>query len=77
MKEKLPINPEGFINVQDILKHKNLNGKCNIDDIKRIVDNNDKKRFSLRTTPNGELQIRAVQGHSLQVIITNKLNRIV
>lgn len=66
MKEKLPIQTNGYINLDVLLAHKSLNGKCNIEDIKRIVANNNKQRFTLNNH-NGVLEIRANQGHSLQV----------
>lgn len=37
-------------------------------DVQRVVDTNDKQRFCLRPDPSrGHLQIRANQGHSLEV----------
>ncbi|GLV37168.1 tRNA 2'-phosphotransferase [Carabus blaptoides fortunei] len=67
VKESLPINPDGFINVQTILQHRSLRGKCSVEDIKRIVVNNDKQRFALRSSDN-VLEIRANQGHSVKEI---------
>lgn len=68
VKERLPINPDGFINVQTILQHRSLRGKCSVEDIKRIVENNDKQRFALRSFDN-VLEIRANQGHSVKVSV--------
>lgn len=67
VKEKIPISSDGFVNVQQILNSRSLHGQCNLNDILRIVENNDKKRFALRTTADGILEIKAVQGHSLKV----------
>lgn len=67
IEEKLNIDAEGYINIEDILNHKRLKEKCNVKDILRIVEQNNKKRFSVRTLQNNILQIRAVQGHSINV----------
>lgn len=68
IKEGIPINSDGFVNVQYLLNHKSLGGKCCVDDIKRVVAENDKKRFALRLIHN-QLHIRANQGHSVKVFI--------
>ncbi|KAF2890284.1 hypothetical protein ILUMI_15888 [Ignelater luminosus] len=65
IKEGLTISSEGFVPIAQILNNRYLKSKCTIDDIKRIVVNNDKQRFTLRTTETGELEIRANQGHSI------------
>lgn len=64
-KEKLTLSPDGFINVHELLQHPKLR-HYTVDDIKRVVESNDKQRFALRTTA-GSLQIRANQGHSIEV----------
>lgn len=56
---------DGYLNVEDILKHPFLKNNS-IDDIKQVVATNDKQRFSLREHL-GYLQIKANQGHSLLV----------
>nr|CAI5847457.1 unnamed protein product [Callosobruchus analis] len=68
VKERLPIGADGYVRVADLLNHRSLRGKCSIDDIKRIVETNDKQRFSLRSDENNELEICANQGHSLQCV---------
>ncbi|VEN42441.1 unnamed protein product [Callosobruchus maculatus] len=68
VKERLTIGADGYIRVADLLNHRSLKGKCSIDDIKKIVETNDKQRFSLRCDENNELEICANQGHSLQCI---------
>lgn len=67
LKEGLNINSEGFIAVDELLKHKFLRGKYTLADLEAIVHNNDKQRFSLRTNDGGILEIRANQGHSIEV----------
>jgi 2'-phosphotransferase len=52
--------------VDEILRYvKKLNG-FKIEDVKRVVESNDKKRFSLENEE-GRLKIRANQGHSIEV----------
>lgn len=73
IKEKLPIDANGYIPVSVLLAHNRLKShRCTSEDIHRIVANNDKKRFhisqgtSLKGTPQ-EL-ICATQGHSITTI---------
>lgn len=67
VKEGLHIGADGYIAVSDILNHKYLQGKYSVDDVKRVVNSNNKQRFSLRENANGILEICANQGHSLEV----------
>ncbi|XP_060554807.1 uncharacterized protein LOC132715759 [Ruditapes philippinarum] len=56
----------GFLYVDEILRYvKKLNG-FKIEDVIRVVESNDKKRFSLENEE-GRLKIRANQGHSIEV----------
>ncbi|EFA02080.1 tRNA 2'-phosphotransferase 1 [Tribolium castaneum] len=64
--EGLSLTPEGFAPVSEVLNHRQLRGKFTVEDIQRIVESNNKQRFFLRQ--NGAiLEIRANQGHSMQV----------
>ncbi|KAJ9577363.1 hypothetical protein L9F63_006043, partial [Diploptera punctata] len=74
VKEGLTIGSDGFVDVSEILQHKSLRGRCNIEDIERIVADNKKQRFTLRTEPH--LQIRANQGHSIPVVTDLELTTI-
>jgi 2'-phosphotransferase len=68
-KEKLAIDEKGYVALNDILNHNRI--KCNkatLEDIKRIVEDNDKKRFTI----SGDY-ICANQGHSLKVIDDSNL----
>lgn len=57
----------GFLWVDDILR-RNEYQDFTFDNIKHVVDTNDKKRFSLvRDESTGRYKIRANQGHSLEV----------
>ncbi|KAN0042701.1 hypothetical protein ACTA71_012624 [Dictyostelium dimigraforme] len=65
-KEGLSINSEGFIKVDDLLKHK-LFKNTNIKEIQEVVDTNDKKRFHMElNATDGFYYIRANQGHTLE-----------
>jgi len=65
VKEGLNIKPNGFLAVNELL-NKSLRNYT-IDDIKRVVNNNNKQRFTLNIT-NGILEIKANQGHSISRI---------
>lgn len=66
-KEGLSLDEGGYVDVEKILKLKQF-GTYNQSDILRIVAENDKKRFSIRYRNSGKcLQVRANQGHSIQV----------
>lgn len=74
LKEGLAIDNNGFIPVSVLLRHNRLKShKCTLEDIHRIVENNDKKRFQIMTKDleDGGLQevICATQGHSIATII--------
>ncbi|XP_055015122.1 tRNA 2'-phosphotransferase 1 isoform X2 [Boleophthalmus pectinirostris] len=61
------MSKDGFLYVEDLLAHPQFRSWC-LDDVKRVVESNDKQRFKLQPhADNGRLQIRANQGHSLQV----------
>lgn len=42
------LTPDGYVPVQDLLKHKSF-AKYTVEDILRTVDNNEKQRFQLTT----------------------------
>lgn len=69
MKEDLHISSDGYIPINDILKHRSLRGKCTLQEIEYIVATNNKQRFTLRKKENGEFEIRANQGHSIVSIL--------
>ncbi|KAK0163082.1 hypothetical protein PV327_006793 [Microctonus hyperodae] len=63
-KEGLHIKASGFVPIVQILsKFKN----CTINDIKRIVENDKKQRFTLQMN-DGSLEIKANQGHSIATV---------
>ena len=67
IKEHLNMTPDGFVAVSEVLSHQSFRGKLTVDSLRRLVENNDKKRFTLSTSADGALLIRANQGHSIQV----------
>lgn len=67
-KMGLHLNPDGFMYVEDVLAHAQFR-PYSLEDVERIVANNNKQRFKLRPhLEDGRLQIRANQGHSVQVV---------
>ncbi|KAF2160493.1 hypothetical protein M409DRAFT_29114 [Zasmidium cellare ATCC 36951] len=79
-KEGLTLGPGGYINVSEVLANRNLKSlKVTFDELRQIVEENDKQRFTMVAVEQGEGQtplpsndpkdylIRANQGHSLKV----------
>ncbi|KAM3613177.1 uncharacterized protein V6R79_021985 [Siganus canaliculatus] len=63
----LQIGSDGFVFVEDLLAHPQFRA-YSLEDVQRVVATNDKQRFKLQPHPDdGRLQIRASQGHSIQV----------
>ncbi|XP_078145221.1 tRNA 2'-phosphotransferase 1 isoform X2 [Centroberyx gerrardi] len=63
----LQMSADGFLFVEDLLAHPQFRS-YSLEDVERVVATNDKRRFKLRPHPeDGRLQIRANQGHSVQV----------
>ncbi len=69
----MSISIDGWMEVEDLLKLLNRRFSFNIQgsDIERIVLNNDKKRFKIKSS-----KIRASQGHSLKQIDLNLIPKI-
>ena len=65
-KEGLRLLPGGFLPVQAVLTTPSLR-RYSEQDVRRVVEQNDKQRFSLREDGEAGLLIRANQGHSLKV----------
>ena len=63
------MNAGGFVTVSDILATRQ-GSKYTKEDVKRVVANCSKSRFAIREDPvSGLLQIRANQGHTMQVYV--------
>ena len=59
--------PGGFLYVDEVLSLPQLRNYT-LDDVQRVVDTNEKKRFTMEPHPeNGKPRIRANQGHSIEV----------
>ena len=57
----------GFLYVDEVLSLPQLRNYT-LDDVQRVVDTNEKKRFTMEPHPeNGKPRIRANQGHSIEV----------
>lgn len=64
--KNIRMSTDGFVEVDEILRiPQSVQYKLNSEIIRGIVENNDKKRFELRTL-NGKVYIRACQGHSIK-----------
>ena len=61
---KNPVDPSGYVNVEDVLKLPRFAGYT-VSQVEEVVKLNDKQRFSLRTEGK-QLQIRANQGHTVE-----------
>lgn len=67
-KEKLPIDSQGWVAVDAVLSNNRIRThKASLEDIQKIVAQNEKQRFSLRQDEAG-WQICANQGHTLKTI---------
>ena len=67
-EDNIPITSDGWVEVNKLLQHINRRSNYTIEDVKKVVNENDKQRFSLRELTPGNLQIRANQGHSMSGI---------
>lgn len=68
LKEKLIMDSNGYIPLQQLLAHNRLKThKCTHEDVMRIVANNDKKRFDIKLIDGVEC-VAATQGHSIKNI---------
>ncbi|KAI8636136.1 hypothetical protein BD408DRAFT_426632 [Parasitella parasitica] len=72
VKQKLDISPDGYVSVDDILAQPKFKG-VTFEQIRYVVDHNDKKRYELSQTTTGEWLVRATQGHSLKSILPDDL----
>jgi len=68
LKEGLQFQYDGYVFVDDVLKHPTFVNKYTVDDIHQCVETNEKKkRFGLKIDEvTGKEMIRAHQGHSLE-----------
>lgn len=63
---RLPIDKNGYIDVDVILSNQRfISKKFSLNEIRNVVTNDRKQRFALDTLPNGKIRIKANQGHSM------------
>ncbi|SCU91404.1 LAFA_0F03554g1_1 [Lachancea sp. 'fantastica'] len=66
VKEGLPIDNNGYVSIDLLLRHNRLKSlHCTLQDVERVVANNAKKRFHIQAFQDGQTAICATQGHSL------------
>merc|ERR1719195_1353680 len=71
----IEMRPDGFCKASDVLASKPLiEFNTTVDDLTSTVQNNDKKRFATALF-DGELFVRAVQGHSIEAVDDGALLR--
>ncbi|KAL6927219.1 hypothetical protein ACO0SA_003511 [Hanseniaspora valbyensis] len=69
--EGLKIDSKGFVRIEELLGNNKFKSfHTNKEDLIRVCDNNNKKRFEI--SEDGQF-IRAVQGHSLKTINSNEI----
>ncbi len=67
IKEGLQFQDDGYVFVDDVLRHPTFAYKYTIDDIHRCVESDSKSRFGLKVDEvTGKEMIRAHQGHSME-----------
>ncbi|KAK9462009.1 phosphotransferase KptA/Tpt1 [Lipomyces oligophaga] len=66
VKEHIKISSDGYVSVTELLSHPRFKS-VTFDDIKRVVDSNDKNRYRLDCRGEDVWYIRANQGHSINV----------
>lgn len=66
-EHNLKMDSEGYVLVTDLISCKGLE-KATVDLVKHIVATDEKKRYQLKENENGQLFIRAVQGHSIKAL---------
>jgi len=57
----------GFLYVDDIFQKVQKLRRYTLEDVKHVVESNDKQRFSMEQDKDGHWMIRANQGHSIEV----------
>ncbi|EDV96702.1 GH16409 [Drosophila grimshawi] len=68
-KEGLTIQPDGFVSINEILKHSRFGSQYTREKLRQIVSTDAKQRYTLRSNPlTGAEEIRANQGHSLKAV---------
>merc|ERR1711979_105898 len=62
------IRPDGFCRAMEVLGSSPMSSlSCTIEELKQVVQDNDKQRFDLQEVE-GELMVRAANGHSMKEV---------
>lgn len=70
-REGLDIDSNGYVPLTQVITHRFIKSHHGtVEDIQRIVDNNNKRRFSIKNF-DGKLYICALQGHSIEAVSTS------
>nr|GAT51417.1 tRNA phosphotransferase 1 [Mycena chlorophos] len=68
-QQKLPMRPDGYVKVEDLLGHRSIAAhNLDVPTLRRLVDEDNKKRYKLQEEADG-LWIRANQGHSMPELV--------
>ena len=70
----LQLRPDGFAVLADVLSLPGFGG-ASVRDVERIVEADSKQRFALRRGEDGQLMLRANQGHTLASVESGQLLR--
>lgn len=74
IEEGLSMETSGYVPLEEVMQYLRKRGIKNVSEqlIRSVVDNNDKKRFEIEDRE-GDLFIRATQGHSIKMVNTEDL----
>jgi 2'-phosphotransferase len=73
-EHKLEIAPDGFVDLNELLDLPLVrNLQVTLEDVQRVVETNQKKRFELKQLPNLSWFIQAAQGHSIKSVQSDLL----
>lgn len=73
-KEHLAMDAQGYVLLGDLLRNNRLKShRATAEDVARVVQNNNKKRFTLVTRDDGQQYVCANQGHSLKKVSNDNL----
>ena len=67
----IDVGDDGYMKLDDVLDSDPMLHDLSVDDVRKIVDNNDKKRFTLLER-DGIMYIRANQGHTMKQTIKSE-----
>lgn len=68
----ISISPDGYVSIKELMRAKSFRG-TSFSDIIDVVNNCPKKRFEIKTDPDGMIFVRATQGHTLRHVQSDAL----